>query len=223
MRIGELARLTGKTVATLRFYEQVGLLPTPERTASGYRSYTPATVERVGFISQAQGQGFSLDEIATVLELHDQGEAPCGCVVEMARAKLRKLEVLIGELQQRHAALTRALQRWEAGAVADGPFCPLLAPTPHMERSADEMARKVEVFTAGCPLCEPVVEMVQRLACPNCDVTLHNLRDDPQAAQRAQELGVQRVPMVVVDGKPAECCQVGEVTEEGLRAAGVGA
>ncbi len=85
------------------------------------------------------------------------------------------------------------------------------------------MARKVEVFTAGCPLCEPVVEMVQRLACDRCDVTVHNLKDDPQAAEHAKAAGVQRVPMVLVDGKPAECCQVGAVTEAGLRAAGIGA
>ena len=82
--------------------------------------------------------------------------------------------------------------------------------------------RKVEVFTAGCPLCEPVVEMVQRVACNNCDVTVYNL-NDAAGAQRAQEAGVHQVPMVLVDGKPADCCRTGPVTEAGLRAAGVGA
>ena len=84
------------------------------------------------------------------------------------------------------------------------------------------MARKVEVFTAGCPLCEPVVEMVQRLACDQCDVTIHSM-SDPDGARRAREAGVHRVPMVLVDGRPAGCCEVGPVTEAGLRAAGVGA
>lgn len=84
------------------------------------------------------------------------------------------------------------------------------------------MARKVEVFTGGCPLCEPVVEMVRRLACGQCDVTVHNL-NDADGARRAREAGVHRVPTVMVDGKKAGCCDVGPVTEAGLRAAGIGA
>jgi len=82
--------------------------------------------------------------------------------------------------------------------------------------------RQVEIFTAGCPLCEPVVELVRRIACASCDVTVYNLKDDPQAEARARAAGVHRVPMVLVDGKPAECCQTGPVTEAGLRAAGIG-
>ena len=66
--------------------------------------------------------------------------------------------------------------------------------------------RQVEVFTAGCPLCEPVVQLVKQVACDNCEVTVHNM-SEPQAAPRAQAAGVNRVP----------------VTEQGLRAAGVGA
>ncbi len=87
------------------------------------------------------------------------------------------------------------------------------------------MARKVEVFTAGCPLCDPVVTLVQQVACDNCQVTVYNLKDDPQAAERARAAGVERVPMVLVDGKPADCCNAagGPVTEAGLRAAGIGA
>jgi len=84
--------------------------------------------------------------------------------------------------------------------------------------------RQVEVFTAGCPLCEPVVQLVKQVACDNCEVTVHNM-SEPQAAARAQAAGVNRVPMVLVDGKPADCCggNSGPVTEQGLRAAGVGA
>ena len=223
MRIGELARLTGKSVATLRYYEQLGLLPVPARTESGYRAFPPETVERVRFIGQAQERGFSLEEIARVLTLHDMGESPCGRVVETARQKLRDLETLIAELRERHATLSTALRRWESGGVAEGPFCPILSAPLVTEWRGTEMAKQVEVFTAGCPLCEPVVAMVQRLACPNCEVTVHNLQDDPQAAERARAAGVERVPMVLVDGRPAECCQVGAVTEDGLRAAGIGA
>lgn len=239
MRIGELAKLTGKSGPTLRYYEQLGLLPAPERTESGYREYPPATVERVRFIGKAQERGFSLDEITAVLALHDRGQPACERVVEMARGKLLDLEKRIAELQQRHAMLSAALRHWESGGyaqgshgvgvgrTAEGPYCPILATAAMTEERGTNMARKVEVFTAGCPLCDPVVEMVRRVACRvpsgRCEVTVHNLKEDPQAAERAQQAGVQRVPMVLVDGRPAECCQAGPVTEAGLRAAGVGA
>lgn len=68
MRIGELAKLAGKSVAALRYYEQVGLLSSPLRSEAGYREYSPETVERVRFIVQAQDRGFSLREIKAVLK-----------------------------------------------------------------------------------------------------------------------------------------------------------
>lgn len=223
MRIGELAKLTGKSVATLRYYEQLRLLPIPARTESGYRAYAPETVDRVRFVGLAQERGFTLDEIAAVLDLHDQGRLPCECVAKIARRKLVSLEKLIAEMHRRHGALSHAIRRWETGDAGDGAFCPILTITAISERRATEMARKVDVYTAGCPLCDPVVEMVRQLACDNCEVTVHDLKDDPHAAERAKAAGVQRVPMVLVDGKPAECCYVGAVTEAGLRAAGIGA
>lgn len=80
--------------------------------------------------------------------------------------------------------------------------------------------RQVEVFTAGCPLCEPAVQLVQELACPDCDVTVYDLRE--AGAGRARQYGVQRVPAVVVDGTLAPCCQGGGVSQEQLQAAGIG-
>lgn len=80
--------------------------------------------------------------------------------------------------------------------------------------------RKVEVFTAGCPLCEPAVQLVQELACPDCDVTVYDLRES--GAEQARQYGVQRVPAVVVDGTVAACCQGGEVSRGPLQAAGIG-
>jgi hypothetical protein len=83
--------------------------------------------------------------------------------------------------------------------------------------------RQVEVFVAGCPLCDPVVDMVQRVVCSSCEVTVYNVRDDAKAVDRAKALGVTRVPMVLVNGQPATCCAAGPVTEDGLRTAGLGA
>ncbi len=82
--------------------------------------------------------------------------------------------------------------------------------------------RVVEVFSACCPLCKEAVETVRRLACPDCEVVVHNLLDDDEALGRARGLGVNAVPAVFVDGQIAECCARGAVNEETLKAAGVG-
>ncbi len=81
--------------------------------------------------------------------------------------------------------------------------------------------RKVEVFSAGCRACDSVIEMVRRMACESCEVSVLDMKDD-QVAARAVELGIRSVPAVVVDGELAGCCRSGGVTEEGLRASGVG-
>lgn len=80
--------------------------------------------------------------------------------------------------------------------------------------------RQVEVFTAGCPVCEPAVALVEELACPDCEVTVYDLRES--GADKAWEYGVTRVPTVVVEGTIAPCCQGGEVSREQLQAAGIG-
>jgi glutaredoxin len=80
--------------------------------------------------------------------------------------------------------------------------------------------RRVEVFTAGCPFCEPVVQLVRELACPDCEVVVHDVRE--AGAETARDYGVTRVPTVVVDGTIAACCQHGQVSPEQLQAAGIG-
>lgn len=126
MRIGELAKLTGKSVAALRYYEQVGLLKPARRTHSGYREYAQESVERVCFISRGQEQGFSLREIAAILNQSDAGQSPCGGVVTAARAKIDHLEQRIARLQQRRAFLLKAVRLWKSGGLDEAPYCPLL-------------------------------------------------------------------------------------------------
>ena len=65
--------------------------------------------------------------------------------------------------------------------------------------------RKVEVFSAGCPACEETIELVNRIACPSCEVQVLDMRQS-DVAKRAKELGVTSVPAVAVDGKLAGCC-----------------
>ncbi len=81
--------------------------------------------------------------------------------------------------------------------------------------------RKVEVFSAGCSICNDAVKLVQSVACPSCEVSVLDMKDI-KVAERAKSLGVSRVPAVVVDGKLAECCLGGVINEASLRASGIG-
>ncbi len=81
--------------------------------------------------------------------------------------------------------------------------------------------RKVEVFSAGCPACQDVIDMVQRLACSSCEVTVLDMHDIT-VAKRARELGVRSVPAVAINGQLAACCASAGVEEDALRAAGLG-
>ena len=81
--------------------------------------------------------------------------------------------------------------------------------------------RKVEVFTAGCSLCDDAVELVRNLACSSCSVEVLDMKDE-SAQRKAKQYGVTRVPSVVVDGTLADCCRGGAINLDSLRALGVG-
>ncbi|MPZ65575.1 MAG: glutaredoxin [Pseudonocardiaceae bacterium] len=83
--------------------------------------------------------------------------------------------------------------------------------------------RHIEVFTTGCTGCEPTVNLVNEMAGPGCMVIVRDLRSDGDAATKAVDYGITRIPAVVVDGRLAECCQGAHgPTREGLAAAGIG-
>lgn len=81
--------------------------------------------------------------------------------------------------------------------------------------------RKIEVFSAGCPICDSVVARVREIACASCDVTVLDM-NDPEVSDRAKHLGVRSVPAVAIDGKLADCCARRGPDEQVLRAAGLG-
>lgn len=81
--------------------------------------------------------------------------------------------------------------------------------------------RKIEIFSAGCAVCEETVSLVKRIACPFCEVTALDMKD-PEVAERAKSLGVRSVPAVAIDGKLAACCAKGGVDGATLKAAGLG-
>lgn len=121
MRIGEVARATGVTTKTLRFYEDEGLLHEPARTAGGYRDYEPTVVDRVGFIRQAQTAGLTLAQIGQVLAVRDDGQAPCAHVAHFVDEQLADVEARLAELRRIRRQLLVLQDRL---AVLDPADCP---------------------------------------------------------------------------------------------------
>jgi len=112
VRIGELARRAGTTAKTLRFYEQAGLLPEPDRTPSGYRDYDPAVLDRLAFVKAAQAAGLTLAEIREVVAVREAKGPPCEHVVGLLDAHDVDLDRRIREL----TALRKEVQRLRARA-----------------------------------------------------------------------------------------------------------
>lgn len=81
--------------------------------------------------------------------------------------------------------------------------------------------RKIEIFSAGCAICEDVVEQVKNMACQSCDITVLDMHEH-SIANRAKKLGIKSLPAVVIDGRLADCCASRGIDESVLRAAGVG-
>jgi len=81
--------------------------------------------------------------------------------------------------------------------------------------------RKIEIFSAGCAVCDETVELVNRIACPSCEIEVLDMQK-PDVALRAKQLGIRSLPAVAIDGELAGCCSGRGPDEDTLRAAGVG-
>lgn len=106
MRIGELAAAAGTTTKTLRFYEDIGLLPPTERTANGYREYGQDAVSRLDFIHRGRTAGLTLGQIREVIDIRDAGDAPCDHVYELLSARLADIDEQIADLRDLRTTLT---------------------------------------------------------------------------------------------------------------------
>jgi MerR family transcriptional regulator, copper efflux regulator len=129
--IGELATATGVPTKTIRYYESVGLLDPPHRTASGYRNYDANATDRLAFIRAAQAAGLTLGEIRSIVALRDRGVTPCGHVVELLTARAAELDRRIAELRQLRGELHRLVERGKHLDPADCDprrVCHLLGP-----------------------------------------------------------------------------------------------
>ena len=111
MRIGELAEQAGVTAKTIRFYEQAGVLPEPERQQSGYRDYSEAALARLSFIKAAQTAGLTLAQIGEVISVRETSGPPCEHVAGLLDAHALELDTRIAELTALRTEVERLRER----------------------------------------------------------------------------------------------------------------
>ena len=124
LKIGEVAETAGVTVDTVRFYEQRGVLPAPERQPSGYRRYTSEAVERIRLTKSLQALSFTLDEVVDALHTLDDGEATCASERWRFERVLERIDAKVAELRRVRHDVVEALEACHAGhcTVCDGRF-----------------------------------------------------------------------------------------------------
>lgn len=119
MKIGELARVTGTKQATIRYYENIGLLRAPERTESNYRDYGADDQERLAFIRHARGLGFQISDLRSLLNLAEQPDQDCGEADRIASGHLEAVDRKIIQLEQLRIELRRMISQCRGGQIAE--------------------------------------------------------------------------------------------------------
>lgn len=129
LRIGDLARITNTKVETIRYYEQMGLLPAPARTTGNYRLYSVEQLGQLSFIRRARHLGFSLDQIRELLSLSDQKLRSCEAVDVIARQHLAVVDSKIEDLTALRAELAILIDQCACETIADCRIIDALAPS----------------------------------------------------------------------------------------------
>ena len=119
LSIGKLAQATGTKVPTIRYYEQIGLLPEVERSAGNQRLYSQAALDRLAFIRHARNLGFPLEAIRDLLSLADNPEQPCAAADAIATAQLSAVRARIARLKALEMELQRMLDQCACGTISD--------------------------------------------------------------------------------------------------------
>ena len=113
LKIGELAKQTGLSVGTLRYYSDLGVLHPVQRGNNGYRYYSLDASQQVEFIKKAQALGFTLEEIKQILDVRDRGEQPCNLVQSLLHQKIEQLEIQIKQMILFKAELEEYRTAWK--------------------------------------------------------------------------------------------------------------
>lgn len=123
IRRSDLAKLTGCNLETIRYYENIGVMPEPPRTAKNYRTYDESHVGRLRFVMRARELGFTLEEVRDLLALVDGGAQTCNQVQVLANAHLASVRAKIADLKR----IERVLAATVAQCTGDDvPECPVI-------------------------------------------------------------------------------------------------
>ena len=127
MKIGVLASRSGLPVKTLRYYEDLGLLPAIGRSEGGYRLFAEESLRRLEFIRRLKTLGLSLEEIQGCLAVHDAGELPCDDIQIQLGRQIERIDGQINELRQLRQELQDLLAGWQSDPAKEGDvICPNL-------------------------------------------------------------------------------------------------
>jgi MerR family transcriptional regulator, copper efflux regulator len=130
LKVGAVAKAAGVGVQTLHYYERLGLLPKPVRSAANYRLYSAEAIRRVQFIKKAQALGLTLEETKQILDLKEHGRAPCRKVVELGEKHFAEINARLAQLRAYRRALGQALGQWlkenTTTRKCAGEFCDLI-------------------------------------------------------------------------------------------------
>jgi DNA-binding transcriptional MerR regulator len=151
MRIGELAARFGLNPKTIRYYEEIGLLPRADRSASGYRRYTRRDAERLGFIRRAKLLGLSLDEIRAILSVQQEDSPPCDQVLDLIDVKISVINQRMAELAAFRTELAALRAAWSdedtrvRRAATSACICPII----EQQTEVEEHPHAVEEFESA--------------------------------------------------------------------------
>ena len=119
LTIGKLGASAGVKVPTIRYYEQIGLLPEPDRSSGNQRLYPRAALDRLAFIRHARELGFLLDAIRDLLSLSDKPDQSCAAADIIAKAQLAATRARITRLRALEAELERMVSQCACGTISD--------------------------------------------------------------------------------------------------------
>lgn len=128
LAIGELGRLTSTKVETIRYYESIGLLAAPARTAGNYRAYGPEHLNRLSFIRRSRDLGFSLEQVRALLDLSDDRDRSCEAIDVIAREHLAEVDRKIADLRALRRELASMIEQCRCGTVAECRIVEALSP-----------------------------------------------------------------------------------------------
>ncbi|MEH2163961.1 MAG: heavy metal-responsive transcriptional regulator [Nostoc sp.] len=128
--IGQVTDISGIPIRTIRYYESLGLLKSSRRTEGGFRQFSLDVLTRLAFIKRAQNLGLSLEEIGNILQVYDQGQAPCGEIKEKLEDKLLQIDRQIDQLLTLRSEIKGLLSGWKnINNHHEDTICPIIQNT----------------------------------------------------------------------------------------------